>query len=188
LLRSLLRQPGYTFTDLSPSGNVVPLNSRLGFSLLDSTTALVPNLPWPSRWRGVRVVDAPDEIAAVLGGSELQIYRDHVSAAAAYHVVLVDGDRYSYVMFRRDRRKRLPLFASILYVGDSEVFRACAPLFYRYLLVRHRIPFTLAEFRVTGHRAKRSMTVAGRPKMYLGEDLRPDQIDYLYSELACVAW
>src|SRR6476620_28504 len=28
LLRSLLRQPGYTFTDLSPSGNVVPLNTR----------------------------------------------------------------------------------------------------------------------------------------------------------------
>ena len=51
-------------------------------------------------------------------------------------------------MFRRDRRKRLPLFASILYVGDHDLFRACAPLFYRHLLLRHGIPATLAEFRV----------------------------------------
>ncbi len=28
----------------------------------------------------------------------------------------------------------------------------------------------------------------GRPRMYLSENLGPDQIDYLYSELTCVAW
>ena len=42
-------QDGYHFTDLSPSGNVVALNERLSFRFLDTTTALVPNLPWPSR-------------------------------------------------------------------------------------------------------------------------------------------
>ena len=41
------RQDGYHFTDLSPSGNVVALNRRLGFTQLDTATALVPNLPWP---------------------------------------------------------------------------------------------------------------------------------------------
>ena len=48
LLTSLLAQEGYHFTDLSPSGNVIALNERLGFEFLDTTTALVPNLPWPS--------------------------------------------------------------------------------------------------------------------------------------------
>ena len=48
LLKALLAQEGYHFTDLSPSGNVVGLNKRLGFEFLDTTTALVPNLPWPS--------------------------------------------------------------------------------------------------------------------------------------------
>ena len=47
LLNALLAQKGYHFTDLSPSGNVVPLNTRLKFSHLDVATALVPNLPWP---------------------------------------------------------------------------------------------------------------------------------------------
>ena len=188
LLRSLLRQPGYTFTDLSPSGNVVPLNTRVGFSPLDTTTALVPNLPWPVRSRGVRVVDTPEEIDGLLSGRDLKVYRDHAAAAAAHHVVLVDGDRSCYLIFRRDRRKRLPLFASILHVGNPEVFRDCAALFYRHLLLRHGIPATLAELRVVGHRPHRSVTVRGRPKMYLSESLDPDQIDYLYSELTCVAW
>ena len=188
LLRSLLRQPGYTFTDLSPSGNVVPLNTRFGFTPLDTTTALVPNLPWPVRSRGVRVVDAPEEIDGLLSGPDLKIYRDHTAAAAAHHVVLVDGDRSCYVVFRRDRRKRLPLFASILHVGNPDLFRTCAPLFYRHLLLRHGIPATLAEVRVVGHRPARSVMISGRPKMYLSEDLGPDQIDYLYSELTCVAW
>ena len=41
LLTSLLAQEGYHFTDLSPSGNVIGLNKRLGFEFLDTTTALV---------------------------------------------------------------------------------------------------------------------------------------------------
>ena len=47
LLKSMLAQDGYTFTDLSPSGNVVPLNARLNFQHLDTDGTLVPNLPWP---------------------------------------------------------------------------------------------------------------------------------------------
>jgi hypothetical protein len=187
MLRSLLRQRGYTFTDLSPSGNVVALNTRLGFTPLDTTTALVANMPWPVRSRGVRVVDTPNEIDGLLSGREQTIYRDH-AATAAHHVVLAKGDRSCYVMFRRARRKRLRLFASILYVGNPDLFRDCAPHFYRYLLLRRGIPATLAEVRVVGHRPPRSVIVAGRPKMYLSEDLEPAQIDYLYSELTCRGW
>ena len=45
LLKALLAQDGYHFTDLSPSGNVVGVNERLGFRFLDTTTVLMPNLP-----------------------------------------------------------------------------------------------------------------------------------------------
>ena len=49
LLKALLAQDGYHFTDLSPSGNVIGLNTRLGFRFLDTTATAIPNLPWPSR-------------------------------------------------------------------------------------------------------------------------------------------
>jgi len=186
LQRALLRQRGYTFTDLTPNATVAALNQRLGFVALDTARALVPNMPWPVRSRGVRVVDNPPEIDGLLSGRDLTIYRDH-AATAAHHVVLVKGDRCCYVMFRRDlgRFKRFPYFASILYVGNPGLFQDCALHFYRYLLLRRGILLTLAEVRVVSHRPPRSVMVGGPKKMFLSEDLQPEHIDYLYSELTC---
>jgi hypothetical protein len=189
LLNALLAQKGYHFTDLSPSGNVVPLNTRLKFSHLDVATALVPNLPWPFWSSRVRVTSEPQEIERILHGRDLEIYHDHARTAAAHHVVVVKGRETCYVMFRKDRRKNLPLFASILYVGNPKLFRTVAKYVFRHLLARHGIAATLAELRVVGDRPKPSiMLKSPRPKMYRSADLRPDQIDYLYSELTCVAW
>jgi hypothetical protein len=189
LLNALLAQKGYHFTDLSPSGNVIALNVRLKFSHLDVATALVLNLPWPLwSWR-VRVISEPQEIERTLRGRDLEIYRDHARAAAARHVVLVEDGETCYIMFRKVRRKNLPLFASILYVGNRELFRTVAKYVFRHLLLRHGIPATLAELRVVGTRPKPSiMLKSPRPKMYRSANLRPDQIDYLYSELTRVAW
>jgi hypothetical protein len=186
LQRSLLRQRGYTFTDLTPNPTVKALNQRLGFTSLDTTRVLIPNMPWPVRSRGVRVVDNPQEIEKSLSGRELTIYRDHATTAA-HHVVLTKGGRSCYVMFRRDlgRFKRFPYFASILYVSDPDLFRDCSPHFFRFLLLRRGIPMTLAELRVVVHRPARAVSVGCPTKMFLSDDLQPEHIDYLYSELTC---
>jgi hypothetical protein len=189
LTRALLAQKGYHFTDLSPSGSVVQLNTRLGFSHLDVATALVPNLPWPLWSQQVRVICEPGEIERTLRGRDLEIYRDHARAIAALHVVVVKRGEVCYVMFRRDRRKRLRLFASILHIGNPELFRTTAKFVFRHLLFRYGIPLTMAELRVVGDRPKPSiMLKSSRPKMYRSAYLCPGQIDYLYSELTCVAW
>jgi hypothetical protein len=189
LLRAMLAQAGYHFTDLSPSGNVVPLNVRLKFRFLETSTALVPNLPWPS-WPGRDVVSAdPAVIAANLTGPAARVYADHARAGAARHVVLVRGGRSCYVMFRRDRRRNLPLFATILHVSDPDLFRAMARPFARHLLLRHGVVASLADLRVVAHRPPMSLLLHGhRRKMFRSTRLEPDQIDYLYSELVCVGW
>ena len=189
LLRALLRQDGYHFTDLSPSGNVVPLNLRLGFTQLDTETALTPNVPWPPASRGVRLITDPHEIPRHLSDRELAIYRDHVRAAAANHLVVVRGDETCYVLFRRDSRKGIPLFASFIYVSDPSLFRVLGGHVRRHLLLRHRIPFTLSELRIVGSRPRLSIMLnSPRPKMYRSPTLGEGDIDYLYSELACVVW
>jgi hypothetical protein len=185
LLRSLLRQKGYTFTDLTPNPNVATLNTRLGFAALDTTTTLVPNLPTPLRARGVRVIDTTDEIDRVLTGQDQQIHRDHATTAAR-HVVLTDGDESCYVMYRRERYKHLWLLATVLHVGDTGLFTRWAPHFYRYLLLRQRILATLVEVRVAGQRPFRSVPVQGRSRMYFSDDIDAAEIDYLYSELTCL--
>lgn len=188
LVRAMLRQRGYDFVDLSPSGNVVDLNSRLGFSFLDTETSLVPNLPLPSR-RGVRVISRPGAIEQALAGRDLEVYRDHRGTAAALHfVVRVDGD-ICYVVARRDRRKGLPVFASLLHVSDPGVLARAGHAPYRHLLLRHRALVTLAERRVAGATPRLSRRQrAPRPKMYRSSGPTPAPVDYLYSELTCVPW
>jgi hypothetical protein len=189
LLKALLAQDGYEFTDLSPSGNVVPVNTRLGFAFIDTATAVAPNLPWPALPGGGRVSADPVVIENTLAGNDLQIYRDHVGALAARHVVLIRGDRYCYVIFRTDRRKNLPFFASILHVSDPELFRAMRRHFQSHLLVRHRVLAMLAELRVVGHRPSLSHLLRSpRRKMFRSADLPERDIDYLYSELTCLSW
>lgn len=186
LLRALLAQKGCHFTDLSPSGNTVPVNERLKFQHLDTTTALVPNLPWPSR---ARIVSDAGALEAMLRPQELEIFRDHEHARAAYHLVLVEGNAHCYVIYRRDRRKRLPLFASILYVSNPPLFRKLARRFGSHLLFHHGVLATLAELRVVGGQPAGSILLRkARPKMYKSDTLQPGEVDYLYSELTCVAW
>ncbi len=188
MLRALLAQPGYSFTDLSPSGAVVPLNRRLRFRSLDTDTVLIPArpLPWPRR---TRVIDDPDTIGAGLTGSDKAIFEDHRHAAAARHLLLRRNGRDCYVMFRRDRRKGVPAFASILHVSDQELFADSITELSRYLMLRHGVLCILGELRVIGRRP--SMTVhlrTPRPKMFRSARVDAEAIDDLYSELTCVAW
>lgn len=186
LLKALLAQEGYHFVDLSPSGTVVPINERLGFRHLDTSAVVVPNLPWPT---AARATADPAAIERALTGDALEIYRDHRATAAARHVLLRTGRQSCHVVFRKDRRKGLPLFASVLYVSEPAVFRRAFGAFTRHLLVRHGIPATLLEFRVAGHRPAVSRTVPDtRRKMFRSDRLTAEQIDYLYSELVCLSW
>ena len=189
LLKALVAQEGYHFTDLSPSGNVVGINTRLGFQFLDTSTVLVPGLPWPSLPGRHRITADPAQIERHVAGAELERYRDHVHAAAAHHALLLRGDEWCYVVFRKDRRKNVPAFASILHVSNPGLFAAMARPFARWLLVHHRVLATLAELRVVRQRPTPSVRLrSARPKMFKSPRLAPEQIDYLYSELVCVAW
>ena len=186
LLTSLLAQD-YHFTDFSPSGNVVELNRRLKFSELDTTTVLLPNLPtMPGR---CHISADPDVLATSLTGADRQIYLDHRRAQAAKHITISSGDESCYVMFRKDTRKRMRVFASILHVSNPEVFRRFARQLGTFLLTRHGAAATLIELRVAGGKPTGAVTLSrSRPKMFKSPYLQADDIDYLYSELACLAW
>lgn len=192
LLRAALSQRGLVFTDLSPSGAVVALDERLRFQHLDTTTALVANLPGPRR---ARVITDLDEIERRLHGADRTVFRDHRRARAAHHVLLeTRSGEQCYVLYRRDRRRRLPLFASLLHVSDPALLRRCRHDLARHLIGR-RLPFTLAELRVVGERPAGSILLRHpRPKLFrgpaasTGPTVPAEAVDSLYSELVQVAW
>jgi hypothetical protein len=210
LVKALLAQDGYHFTDLAPGGSVVPLNTRLKFRFLDTSAVLIPNLPWPTWPRRTWVSADPEVIAGTLTGAELDLYRDHAQAAAARHLVLIRGGDTCYVMFRERWWRGRPVFAAILHVSNPRLFRRAAGPLTRHLLVRHRLLATVAEPRTVGGRPRLALplprpqapagqrgswlssTYAARylgtfpPKMYRSASLEPAAIDDLYSELVCV--
>ena len=189
LLKALLAQEGYTFTDLSPTGNVVGVNEKLGFRSLDTSTVCLLNLPWPSVPGRVAISSDPAVIEATLRGEELRLYRDHAATGGAKHLVLRQGDESCYVVFRKERRKKLRLFASILHVSNPDLFRRMARPLGRHLLARHGALATLVEERIVERPLGLAMRVPlERRRMFRSPGLEPAQIDYLYSELTCVAW
>lgn len=188
LIRALLKQQGFVFTDLSPSGNVTAMNERLGFQHLDTSTRLVVNLPHIPR-PGFRLTSDPATIKDTLGGADAIVYDDHRDAAAVEHLLVQRDGEYGYLIFRRDRRKGLQLFATPLYVGGS---RACVESAWgaiRSHLLGKGLVFTLAEMRVLGFARGLGTTLAApRSKMFRGDGIPADRVDYLYSELTLVEW
>ncbi len=187
LIKAVLAQDGYHFTALTPSEKVVSIQSRLGFRPLDTSAALIPNLPWPTPLGRTTISADPKVIESTLTGMELELYRDHAQALAARHMVLLRGKDSCYVMYRELRMKSVPL-AVIVHVSDPQLFRRAILPMTRHLLVRHRLLATLAELRIIGRRSPLSFKVTPWPKMYRSASLEPDQIDDLYSEFLCVPW
>jgi hypothetical protein len=210
LLKALLAQDGYHFTDLAPSAKVEAVNARLKFGYLDTSVAVIPNLPWPTVPGRTRISADAEVIRDTLAGRDLELYRDHERALAARHLVLIRGRDSCYVMFRERWWRGRPMFAAILYVSDPGLFHCALIPLTRYFLLRHHLPVTLTEFRIVGRRPRFSVrlpypetvisrhhswlsrTYAARyqgtipPKMYRSRSLVAGQIDDLYSELVCV--
>ncbi|GAA1978808.1 hypothetical protein [Microbacterium pumilum] len=189
LVRAILAQKHLLFTDLSPSGNVPAMNKRLGFTELDTATRLSLNVSRPfARTRGV--TDDPRTLEQTLTGHDAVVFEDHRAARAARHLLILDDSRYAYLIYRRDRRKRLGVFASPLYVGgDPAVLQAKWPDVAAHLRRRGYLA-TLAERRILGFtpRGPGRDLAHPRPKMYRGELPAGETVDYLYSELTLLGW
>jgi hypothetical protein len=188
LMRAILKQPNYTFTDLSPSGSVIELNRRLGFQFLNTKTVLAVNVPWPAK-RSVTIITNPTLMELRLSDWDLQTFRDHKSAASL-RMVILEGSQHCLVMARRDRRKGLPLFMTVLYVSDPELFRRTYRHIFSHFLIRNGAPITLLEGQVVADlRPVGSIASSqSRPKMFKSQSLDAVDIDYLYSELTQIAW
>lgn len=188
LLRALLDQRGYTFTDLSSTGEILELEAELGFVRVEDDLLLVPNLPL-SRPQGTRIISDPDAIGDLLDGVDRRIFEDHRRSLAAIHLVLMGRNDRCYVMVRRERRAGHVNFAQVLHASDAAVLRKRLPDLGRHLLLHHAMPFTVVDLRMVGSVPISASHVRGpRTKLYLSTHLAADSIDHLYSDLALVAW
>jgi hypothetical protein len=186
MAKAILTQDGFDFLDLSPSEPVAALNKRFGFEHLDTRAVVLPALPWP--WRPARISSDPLVIEQALSGEELRLYRDHRDAPAAHHVVLQDRGVVCYVVLRIVRRKRLPV-AIVVHASRPEMLRRMIHAFVGFALLRYRVVAVAVELRwLDGKVPGGSIPWRLDPKMFRSPTLRPEDIDYFYSELLYLNW
>jgi hypothetical protein len=187
MLRALLAQEGYVFTDLTPDATVISLNERLGFERLEGPAAVVPCLPWPRR-PGVLISSEPAVVEGSLSGDDLVVFRDHAGCAAARQVVLGQDEERCLVVFRRESRRGAPL-AILLHVSDPALYRRHVRALGGHLLAHHRVLAQVAERAVVAEAPPGSLRRSPPRRMarYPEPGERP-AVDYLYSELTRITW
>lgn len=179
LAMAVIGQPGYHFTDFSPTEVVGKSLRFLKFKPLDERQAVVLNLPWPTL--AGRSLSRPADIEAALHGPALQVYRDHALFPWLRHVLIGNGKEWCHVIYKRGHFKGLPA-AKVLYLSDPELFDR-----HFHRLSRHFFVRGMASTHVDCRFLKRlpwpSAVRSGfNAKVYLSANLTDRDIDYLYSE------
>ena len=186
MAKAILAQEGFHFLDLSPTEPVAALNKRLGFEYLDDRAMVLPALPW--LWRPEAISSDPFVIQQALSGDELKLYNDHRDAPAARHVALRDRDAVCYVVLRIVQRKKLPV-AIVVHASRPETLRRMIHPFGGFALLRHHVVAVVVELRwLNGKIPGGSIQRRLHPKMFRSPTLRPEDIDYFYSELLYLNW
>lgn len=179
LAMAVIAQPGYHFTDFSPTAIVGGTLRFLKFKPLDERQAVIANLPCLPL--GGRVVTNPAEIEQCLTGEALRAYREHTRFPGLKQVLVGAAGAWCHVIYKRDVLKGLPA-ARVIYLSDSALFdRYLRRLGGHWLL--QGLPLALVECRSLKRIPWPSAIRSGfNAKVYLSKTLTDADIDYLYSE------
>ncbi len=184
LAMTLVAQPGFHFTDLTPTAVVAGALRFLKFKPMDVRMTVLPNLPgWIP---GVRVVTDPAALERVLAPADVQVFRDHRHLHWLRHVAVGRPGAFCHVVYRKGLLKRLPC-ATVLAVSDPELFLRYRFTLGRFFLLRHGMLSTRIESRFLPRRPRLSAQVGGFPdKMYRSDTLGEADMANLYSEIVAL--
>jgi len=186
LAMAVVSQPGFHFTDLTPTEVVSKMLQFLKFKPMNERQAVWPNVPWPfARLGGVRVVTAPDAIERALSPADAKVFRDHRHLTWLRHVALGRPGAFCHVVWKPNRLKGVP-GAMVLAFSDPELF-----LRYRLPLAGHLLGrgnlYTRVESRLLPRVPKPSKELAGfRNKVFRSDTLTEADISNLYSEIVAL--
>ncbi len=181
LAMAVINQPGYSFTDFSPTKVVGATLKFLKFTPLDESQAVILNLPWRP-FSSSNVIHQADKIKQLLEGDALQVYEDHATFPWLNHVLVGKPGSWCHVIYKKRVFKGLPS-VDIIYLSSKVLFNQYISQFSTHLFFKGFIT-TLVECRFIMRRPFLSAVRSGfNQKVYLSDTLNEEDIDYLYSEV-----
>jgi len=187
LAMALTGQPGFHFTDLTPTEVVSKTLQFLKFKPMNERQAIWPNLPRPfAAWAGVRVVSDPEEISRVLTVDDARAYRDHRHLPWLEHLAVGRMDAWCYVVWKRTRIRGVR-GSRILALSDPEAFLRYHGALGSHLLVHHGLLYTRVESRLLPRLPRLRVELSGyRNKVFKSDTLTAADMSNLYSELVAL--
>ena len=183
LAMAVVSQPGFHFTDLTPTAVVSKTLQFFKFKPMNERHAVWPNIPWPfSRLSGVRVITELDDIEQALGAEDAKVFRDHRYLPWLRHAAVGRPGAYCHIVWKPNRLKGVP-GAMILAFSDAGLF-----LRYRCAIGSHLLGqgclYTRVESRLLPRLPKLVRELAGfHNKVFRSDTLIESDISNLYSEI-----
>jgi hypothetical protein len=187
LAMALTGQPGFHFTDLTPTEVVSKTLQFLKFKPMNERQAIWPNLPRPfAALAGVRVVTVPEEVTRVLAPDDARTYRDHRHLRWLEHLAVGRMGRWCYVVWKRTQTRGVT-GARILALSDPETFLRYHGALGSHLLVHHGLLYTRVESRLLPRLPHLRIELSGyRSKVFKSDTLSAADMSNLYSELVAL--
>jgi hypothetical protein len=187
LAMALTGQPGFHFTDLTPTEVVSKTLQFLKFKPMNERQAIWPNLPRPfAAWAGVSVITDPEEISRVLAPDDARAYGDHRHLSWLAHLAVGRADAWCYVVWKRTRLKGV-WGAYVIALSDPEAFLRYRPVLGSHLMVHHGLSYTRVESRLLPRLPPLRVELSGyRNKVFKSDTLSAADMSNLYSELVAL--
>jgi len=183
LAMAVVSQPGFHFTDLTPTEVVSKTLQFLKFKPMNERHAVWPNLPWQfSRLGGVRVITDLDAIEEALAPVDAKVFHDHRHLPWLRHIAVGRPGAYCHVVWKPNRLKGIP-GGMVLAFSDAELFLRFRHAIGSHLL-RQGCLYTRIESRLLPRLPMISRELAGfRNKVFRSDTLTETDISNLYSEI-----
>ncbi|WP_153116988.1 hypothetical protein [Rhodocyclus tenuis] len=179
LAMQLLAQPGYHFTDFSPTKVVAGTLQFLKFQSLDDAVVVLPGLP--VHLGNERVLDDAVAIGQEIPDELRQAWQDHSVYPWLRQLLLGRPGAWCHLIYKLRDFKGMPA-AQLIYRSDRELLNAGLGALQTYFC-RRGILSVHIERRMLGRTPKLGVLRSGfNPKQFNSSTLLPDDIDYLYSE------
>jgi hypothetical protein len=184
LLRRMMSDKKAVYTDLTPTPEVQPLLTSLGFNTLNNGVTLV-NLPGaavkPGQGYSVSGItpDDIDEHATLPRG----IVEDHISYGCLA-LRIAKSDRSEIILLKPSRAKNVPML-QMIYCADNELVRNALPDIARFLIKRCHFGLVLEnEPHTDPTQTFVNVVMTNRRKRYIKNGKPGRGTDFTYTELA----
>ncbi|KAA2244393.1 GNAT family N-acetyltransferase [Salinarimonas soli] len=188
LLLTLVKQPGYTFVNLTPALQVLEIGKAFGFQIFEGGRYMLLNRPRFAAAPGIRVLTPETVDPARLDGAQAGHLANLRGLEHAQMTFVEASGAVSMIVHRRfghivaHRLPRVPAI-EILHMDLRSPFEAIWPSLADHLLRTQRRPVTVLDQRLLASRPAGALTLRGGRKMFLSKTLGLADIDSLYTEL-----